>query len=251
MIPEEIKQILSDSAFIASLEQDAELKALELARVNPTDELAALCQVLGGKYRIEPVGRKRFGKKHKPLFLLPITPAVWSMWWALGLPFVHGKENITELDCDVAIYTLSQPIEQIGGSAYQISWAADGICRKYGIDWRDASEVIAMMSHDALRPLELLPTEGSNPNCEPEFGADWLTRICGTVAERMNYPAHKIAVERPLAEVALHYCWQAAACNSNLDVRRRTPEDICNLIWERTLALAELWRMKNGSKCGN
>lgn len=246
MIPAHLVDVFNDADFIAALDSDLEIKALEAARVEPVDELAALCQVLGGRYRITARGKRLF-RKQKPLFLNPITPAVWSIWWALDLPFVHGKEVVTELDTDIALYTLSVKASEIGGSAFGIAAMADGICCKHGIDHRDAAEVIAILAHDALRPLEMLPPPGNSTEALPEFGADWLTRICGSVAERMHYPAHLIAVERPLAEVALHYCWQVAGSDSKLDVKRRTPADICALIWERTLILAEDWKANHGS----
>ena len=249
MIPLHLANVFADKDFLVLLNADPELEALETARVDEVEELAALCQVLGGRYRITPIEQRRnwWRKKSEGVYLQPITPAVWSIWWALDLPFVCGKKEVTELDTEIALYTLSRKVSEIGGSAFGIAVIAEGFCRKHCIDYRDAAEVIAMLAHDALRPLEMLPAVAGEPEKTPEFGADWLTRICGTVAERMHYPAHLIAVERPLAEVALHYCWQAAAADSNLDIRRRKPEDICALIWQRTLYLAEKWKAEHGS----
>jgi hypothetical protein len=253
MIPAHLVSVFADAAFIDALNSDQEIKALESARVDIVDELAALCQVLGGRYRITAAEPRRrwFNSKARSLLLNPITPAVWAIWWALDLPFVHGRMEITEIDVDIALYTLSVKASEIGGSASGIAAMAEGMCKKHRIDYRDAAEVIAILAHDALRPLEMLPPSGNSTEALPEFGADWLTRICGSVAERMHYPAHLIAVERPLAEVALHYCWQVSAADSKLEVKRRTPEDICALIWERTLQLAEEWKAKHGSKCCN
>lgn len=250
MIPRHLVKVFDDPAFIESLNSDMELQALEQLRRNPVDELAALCQVLGGGYRIEPAapagGFRRFFRRKKGMRLLPITPAVWSLWWCLELPFVKGEKTASELDADIALYTLSKKADQISGSAWSIALQASGTCRKHGIDYHDAVEVIGILAKDALRPLELLPPVAGDDG-DPEYGADWLTRITGTVADVMNYPAHLIALERPLAEVTLHFCWKLAANDRNLDIKRHTPQEACSLIWERTLFLAEEWSRNNGS----
>ena len=250
MIPLHLIKVFSDPAFLDHLNSDPEIRELEAAKSDPVDELAALCQVLGGKYRISPAEKTRkrglFRRKNRGVCILPITPAVWSIWYCLDLPFVKGSRAATELDADIALFTLSRPANEISGSAWSIALQASGFCKKHDLDYRDVIEVIAILAHDALRPLELLPA-ASGSESDPEFGADWLTRITGTVAETMNYPAHLIALDRPLAEVALHYCWKLSAADSKLDIRRKQPADICNMIWERTLALAENWRANYGS----
>lgn len=182
-----IQAVLNDAAFIDSLNRDPEINALEKERVNPVDELAALCQVLGGRYRITNSDTKRSWwrrQKDKMLVLHPITPAVWSLWWSLNLPFTRG-DYASELDCDIALYTLSRSVKDIAGDVEFIAGSASGYCRKYGFAWQDISEAINMLAHDALRPLEMLPPVA---HCDgaPEFGADWLTRICGTVAQRFD-----------------------------------------------------------------
>lgn len=249
MIPEHLTKVFADPAFLEHLNSDPEIRELEALKSDPVDELAALCQVLGGKYRITPAGdnakKSLFRRKKRGICLLPITPAVWSMWYCLDLPFVKGVREATELDADIALFTLSKPANEISGSAWSIALQAAGFCKKHGLNYLDVIEVVAILAHDALRPLELLPAASGNGS-DPEFGADWLTRITGTVAESMHYPAHLIALERPLAEVALHYCWKLSAADSKLDIRRKQPGDVCNLIWERTLALAEDWKANYG-----
>lgn len=250
MIPLHLTKVFSDPDFLEHLNSDSEIRELEALNRDPIDELAALCQVLGGKYRISPAGSSGkkgfFRRKKRGICILPITPAVWSLWWCLDLPFVKGSRDVVELDADIALFTLSKKANEISGSAWSIAAQSAGFCKKHGLNYRDVVEVIAILAHDALRPLELLPA-ASGGESDPEFGADWLTRITGTVAESMHYPAHLIALERPLAEVALHYCWKLAATDSKLDIRRKQPGEVCNMIWERTLALAEEWSKRYGS----
>ena len=231
MIEPEVLARMQSPEFAKILENDPVLKELEDARSNPRDEVAAIAQLLGGGYSVND------------LPLRPLTAADWSLWWALDVAFARGR-GPEERDVDIALWFLVRPFDRIQGSFKAIDAAAKGFCAMVGIDWTEGAGVITTIIDDAFRPLGLLPPCGPGDGEPPKFDADWLSAIMAIVARLMQYPAHKIAVERPLSEVCYFFVWARAQADPKMQVRRRTPADLCGAIWERTLELAR--GMKDG-----
>lgn len=210
--------------FAERLARDPVIAALEEQRTSERDDLAALAQLLGGGYLLGS------------LKLRPLTAADWALWWALDLAFARGREP-EEKDADTALWLLSRPFDKAVGTLDMMREDAAGFCAKSDIYWVDAAEVIFRIVSDVFRPLALLPPDGGDGS-EPRFDADWLTAVLARVARLMQYPAHRIAVERPLAEVCYYFVWARAMNEPKLHVGRRAPAEICAAIWGRTMALA-------------
>lgn len=211
--------------FAERLARDPVIAALEEQRTSARDDLAALAQLLGGGYLVNTVK------------LRPLTAADWALWWAMDLAFARGRDP-EEHDADAALWMLSRSFDKVVGTLDMVREDAVGFCAKNKIPWGDAAGVICHIINDAFRPLALLPPEGG-AGSEPRFDADWLTAVLARVARLMQYPAHKIAVERPLSEVCYFFVWARAMNEPKLHVGRRAPAEICAAIWERTMALAQ------------
>jgi len=175
------------------LNDDPYLDELNRSRYDHAAEFASLSEIFGIPLKIGS------------LIVRPLTPALWAFLWGIGNTYTGDVEKITESDTDVFLYLISR--EKLDFKPDEISSIpvkAHGWCAKFGIGYPEAAVALIGMIHRAFRPLEMLPKVEASADY-PSFDADWLTRLCCTVANESGNPLEHVMYSMPLSLV--YWCF--------------------------------------------
>lgn len=221
MLDSGVIEAMNTREFSAILDADAELRALEAEKNPRRDVTLELMQFLGCKTIVSGIQ------------VSPITPALWALWWLLDLPFARNRQQVNELDLDVALYTLGRGTGALDATLQGIVSSSSGTCSRKGIDPIEAEEDIWELCRLAFRPIQMLPPSGKSEKSDGfDFDLAWLTRLTAATVPVMGISAREIA-NRPLNEVYYYYLWRIKQDDPKLEIERRAPSELCELIMAR------------------
>ncbi len=222
-----LAQLTATAEFQAIVNSDKVLLELESRRHDQKIEFFSLMDVLRSTFDIGSVK------------VQPITPAIWAFLWATGNKYTRKMKEISDIDTDIFIYVLSNGISNLNCSPSDLISLASGFCTAHGIEYADAKSELLYMVTLALHPLEMIPVACVSSE-EPEYDADWLTKICSIVSMQTGEKASEIMFNMSLGTCYYYYIqYRRQNDKDGHFIRKNTPDEIAKAIYERTMELAE------------
>ncbi len=235
MFTEKQLQILAASdEFQKLLEEDEHLRELEASKYDRQEEFAGLMDVLF------------FPTVIGPLTVRPVTPAVWSYLWGMGNSYTADVRKANDMDTDIFLYLVSHDLRELKCTPAEVAAASIGYCGKNGISREAAETLLCGMIAQAFRPLRMLPEtrfKGDGPNV---FDEDWLTRLCAIVTRETQERASYVMFEMSLHACCCYFIQALRKTDVNNTIRRRSGAELCRMIYEYTMKLAEGFLRKKG-----
>lgn len=222
-----LAQLTASAEFQDILNRDKVLNELESRRHDQKIEFFSLMDVLRSTFDIGPVK------------VQPVTPAIWAFLWATGNKYTRKMKEISDIDTDIFLYVLSNGISNLNCSPSDLISFASGFCPAHRIDYKEAKSELLYMVTLALRPLEMIPVSCVSSE-EPEYDADWLTKICSIVSMQTGEKASDIMFNMSLGTCYYYYIqYRRQNDKDGHFIRKHTPDEIAKAIYERTIELAE------------
>lgn len=217
----------ANAEFQSILNNDKVLYELESRRHDQKIEFFSLMDVLRSTFEIGPIK------------VQPVTPAIWAFLWATGNQYTRKMKEISDIDTDIFLYVLSKGISSLNCGPAELVSIASGFCPANRIEYHEAKSELLYMVTLALRPLEMIPVSYVSSE-EPEYDADWLTKICSIVAMQTGEKASEIMFNMSLGTCYYYYIqYRRQNDKDGHFIRKSTPDEIAKAIYERTIELGE------------
>lgn len=184
--------LAADPEFQRIVATDPELERLETLKYDEPAEFLLLMGIFNFRLAI--------GKLPA---VCPLTPARWSLLWAIRNTYVTGG-LATESDMDVFLYILTHDTRDLGCTPDKLAETATGYSRATGLSSKEVHAELREMIDSAFLPLRMLPKSGGQQE-KPRYDAEWLTRITGCAARETNETATHCMFTMSLGAACCHY----------------------------------------------
>lgn len=222
-----IKALTIDAEFQNRFATDKILDELDAQKFNRAQELRLLTLLFQQKITLCDVE------------VNAITPKIWSFIWILDTGFTNAKKEISQIDIDMIMYVLQNPIESF--DLTKILSFSVGYCKKNQIYYDTAINIIAQSIRLSFKPLNMFPKSNIVGNQIMYYDVDWLTSTVAKVHAVTGLKPTKI-MNMSLTAVCYYFA-QYARINGAQNIYRRSPEEIliaqdqrcCELIVQRLI----------------
>ena len=237
LTPEQKLFLASSTEFEAFLQNDPVLEKLDSCRIDYEQEKDLLFDVFCGTWTVAggvPVA--------------PITPAVWSVLWAIRSPFTkRGATTAQARDVAVFLYLLSHGVSGLGFSTLEQDAINEGATYGLPEDADDLAGEIYALINVAFAPLKMLP-DSIETSEDPVYDSDWLLSVCSVAAVESGLTLQKAMFDLPLSVVFGLLVIRARKANPDKHYRKRSPEWVSKQELDRVNELSELFIKQNWKK---
>ena len=222
--------LASSPAFDALLQDDPVLAELDASRIDYELERDLLFDAFGGTWTV--AGRP----------VMPITPAVWSVLWAVRSPFVRRDREaggVRVIDVAVFCHLLTRGVSGLDFGTLEDEAKRTG--DSFGLP-EDASAVTRELDElivTAFSPLKMLPQSGFESSEDPVYDSDWLLSVCSVAAREAGITLQSAMIDLPLSVVFGLLVVRARKANPDKHYRKLPPEWVDRRTLRRVDELSE------------
>lgn len=215
--------------FQTVLDEDPVLKQLDDFRIDYNRERELLREAYGATWKVAG-----------DIPVAPVTPAVWSVLWAMKSPFVRKPPvSVKIIDVAIFLYLLTHDLSDVYFSTLEEDAKKEGAA--FGLP--EDAETLALELHHlvdlALAPLKMLPSTGCESADDPVYDADWLLSVCSVASREAGIPLQRVMVDLPLSVVYSLLVVRARKTHPDKHYAKRSPEWVSKKELERVNELSE------------
>lgn len=220
-----IKDLAASPEFDARIRQDPVIQDLIAQKRKKTQEQLLLVEALGGAISVAGIP------------VLPLSPAKWAVLYMTGNAFANFDAKETKVEhIDQFMWLLTHDLAELD-TFEQLSELAENYCENNQIDLCEAIDDILQIIDVCFYPLQMLHKNGTGET--PEFGAEWIARICCEAHAASGIPVTELMHKTALSTVCFFFVENQRRLDTKLVIRKPSDREIDAAIMARIRALME------------